>query len=230
MHDREAPGSFPCQTARASPDPHRTRPCTGDHACDARDTSDVGLVAATPGEWYGRLAESFTVVHYDRRGAGLSQREVRDCQSRRMGLTCASSSTNSRSTCSHFSHNTEHVSRRVLWNAVYRFADFTNTRLQQALNLLLEDDFELFTEMVAYAGQGWPEPHRARQFAEYMPASIRSRTLLDALSVGKPCQRWRISTRGTRGGRARASFGRWVQLASGCRAQPSGRETERCVP
>src|SRR5690349_16972590 len=136
--------------------------------------------------WYCRLAESFTVVRYDGRGAGLSQREVQDLSieahvadlraivdklaleqfallSRHISAPIAIRFTVA---------DPDRVSRLVLWNAVYRFADFTSTRRQRALNVLLEHDFELFTETVAYAGQGWPETPRARQFAEYMRASI----------------------------------------------------------
>jgi DNA-binding CsgD family transcriptional regulator/pimeloyl-ACP methyl ester carboxylesterase len=138
------------------------------------------------GEWYGRLAESFTVVRYDGRGAGLSQREVRDLSIEahvadlrvivdKLALDqfALLSRHISAPVAIRFAvDDPERVSRLVLWNAVYRFADFTSTRRQRALNLLLEHDFELFTETVAYAGQGWPETHRARQFAEYMRASI----------------------------------------------------------
>ena len=60
----------------------------------------------------------------------------------------------------------------MLWNAVYRVADFTSTKRQQALLTLLENDWELFTETSAYASQGWPETARARQFAAYTRASI----------------------------------------------------------
>jgi DNA-binding CsgD family transcriptional regulator/pimeloyl-ACP methyl ester carboxylesterase len=138
------------------------------------------------GEWYARLAESFTVVRYDGRGVGLSQRDVSNLSveahaadlrvivdklaldqfallSRHIAVPIAIK----------FAVDLpERVSRLVVWNAVYRFADFASTKRQQALNVLLEHDFELFTETAAYASQGWPETQFARQFAEYMRASI----------------------------------------------------------
>jgi DNA-binding CsgD family transcriptional regulator/pimeloyl-ACP methyl ester carboxylesterase len=146
-------------------------------------------------EWYGRLAESFTVVRYDGRGAGLSQREVQDLSidahvaDLRVivdklafdQLALLSRHISAPVAIRFAVENPERVSRLVLWNAVYRFEDFTSTRRQQALNLLLEHDFELFTETVAYAGQGWPETHRARQFAEYMRASISQTMYSDYL-------------------------------------------------
>ena len=136
--------------------------------------------------WYSRLAESFTVVRYDGRGAGLSQREVRDLSIEahvadlrvivdKLALEQVALLSRHISAPVAIRFTVEEpgrVSRLVLWNAVYRFADFTSTTRQRALNVLLEHDFELFTETVAYAGQGWPETHRARQFAEYMRASI----------------------------------------------------------
>lgn len=138
------------------------------------------------GEWYSRLAESFTVVRYDGRGAGLSQREVRDLSIEahvadlrvvvdKLGLdqfALLSRHISVPVAITFAAYHPSRVSRLVLWNAVYRFADFTSTRRQQALNVLLEHDFELFTETVAYASQGWPETHLAREFAEYMRASI----------------------------------------------------------
>jgi DNA-binding CsgD family transcriptional regulator/pimeloyl-ACP methyl ester carboxylesterase len=137
-------------------------------------------------DWYARLAESFTVVRYDGRGAGLSQREVRDLSIEAHGadlrvivdkLALDEFALLSRHIAAPIAirfavDEPERVSRIVLWNAVYRFADFTGTKRQQALNVLLEQDFELFTETVAYASQGWPETQFARQFAEYMRASI----------------------------------------------------------
>jgi DNA-binding CsgD family transcriptional regulator/pimeloyl-ACP methyl ester carboxylesterase len=137
-------------------------------------------------EWYTRLAESFTVVRFDGRGAGLSQREVSDLSleahvsdlqgivdklgfeqfallSRHLAAPIA---------LTFAADNPERVSRLVLWNAVYRVADFTSTKRQHALLTLLENDWELFTETTAYASQGWPETARARQFAAYTRASI----------------------------------------------------------
>jgi pimeloyl-ACP methyl ester carboxylesterase len=117
------------------------------------------------GEWYARLAESFTVVRYDGRGTGLSQRDVRD-------LTIEAHVADLRAVVDklgldHFALLARHMSaavairfavddpervrRLVLWHAVYRFSDFTSTRRQRALNVLLEHDFELFTETCAYA-------------------------------------------------------------------------------
>jgi pimeloyl-ACP methyl ester carboxylesterase/DNA-binding CsgD family transcriptional regulator len=137
-------------------------------------------------EWYTRLAQSFTVVRYDGRGAGLSQREVTDLSlqahvadlraivdklgfeqfallSRHLAAPIA---------LTFAADHPERISRLVLWNAVYRVADFTSTKRQQALLSLLENDWELFTETSAYASQGWPETARARQFAAYTRASI----------------------------------------------------------
>jgi pimeloyl-ACP methyl ester carboxylesterase/DNA-binding CsgD family transcriptional regulator len=137
-------------------------------------------------EWYTRLAQSFTVVRYDGRGAGLSQREVGDLSleshvadleaivdklgfeqfallSRHLAAPIA---------LTFAADNPERISRLVLWNAVYRVADYTNTKRQQALLTLLESDWELFTETTSYASQGWPETARARQFAAYTRASI----------------------------------------------------------
>ena len=174
------------------------------------------------GEWYGRLAESFTVVRYDGRGAGLSQREVQDLSidahvadlrvivdKLALDQLALLSRHISAPVAIRFAvENPERVSRLVLWNAVYRFADFTSTRRQQALNLLLEHDFELFTETVAYAGQGWPETHRARQFAEYMRASI-SQAMYRRLS-------------------ARLSGRRRVEPAAPCIVPRAGVPSSRC--
>jgi DNA-binding NarL/FixJ family response regulator len=141
-------------------------------------------------EWYSRLAESFTVVRYDGRGAGLSQREVTDLSfgahiadlraivdklgfeqfailARHIAAPIA---------LTFAADHPERVSRLVLWNAVYRMADFTSTQRQRALLTLLENDWELFTETTAYASQGWPETARARQFAAYIRASISQTT------------------------------------------------------
>jgi DNA-binding CsgD family transcriptional regulator/pimeloyl-ACP methyl ester carboxylesterase len=137
-------------------------------------------------EWYTRLAQCFTVVRYDGRGAGLTQREVQDLSLQahvadltaivdKLGFerfTLLSRHLAAPIALTIAAEQPERVSRMVLWNAVYRVSDFTATKRQQALLTLLEKDWELFTETTAYASQGWPETARARQFAAYIRASI----------------------------------------------------------
>jgi len=137
-------------------------------------------------EWYTRLAQSFTLVRYDGRGAGLSQREVHDLslESQLADLTAIVDKLGFESFAILSRHiaapialtfaaeNPERVSRLVLWNAVYRVADFTSTKRTQALLTLLDQDWELFTETNSYASQGWVETTKARQFAAYMRAAI----------------------------------------------------------
>jgi pimeloyl-ACP methyl ester carboxylesterase len=96
----------------------------------------------------GRLAESFTVVRYDGRGAGLSQREVRElsidahvADLRAIvdklafdRLALLSRHISAPVAIRFAADDPERVSRLVRWNAVCRFADFTSTRRQQALN------------------------------------------------------------------------------------------------
>jgi DNA-binding CsgD family transcriptional regulator/pimeloyl-ACP methyl ester carboxylesterase len=137
-------------------------------------------------EWYTRLAQSFTLVRYDGRGAGLSEREVDDLSF--PAHIADLSAIVDKVGCEQFSilarhiaapialtyaaDHPERINRLVLWNAVPRVSDFTSTSRTQALLTLLEKDWELFTETTAYASQGWPETARARQFAAYIRASI----------------------------------------------------------
>jgi DNA-binding CsgD family transcriptional regulator/pimeloyl-ACP methyl ester carboxylesterase len=137
-------------------------------------------------EWYTRLAQSFTVVRYDGRGAGLSEREVQDLSfpahvadlgavvdklgGERLAILARHIAAPVALTFA--GDHQKRVRRLILWNAVSRMSDFTGTRRTQALLTLLEKDWELFTETMAYAGQGWPETARARQFAAYIRAAI----------------------------------------------------------
>ncbi len=139
-------------------------------------------------EWYERLAAHTTVIRYDVRGFGLSQRKVADLSAEAyasdidavfggLGLDQAA-------LCASFNHaafavryaatRPECVSRLILWCPAVRFSDSVNTPQLRAGVALRDQDWELYTESVAHIMLGWSSGRRAHDFAAFIRASTSS--------------------------------------------------------
>jgi pimeloyl-ACP methyl ester carboxylesterase/DNA-binding CsgD family transcriptional regulator len=146
-------------------------------------------------EWrrgYELGATVHTMVRYDGRGTGLSEREVFDFsldvlladldavvdalgveQVTLNGIT---------NTCpvaiAYAVRHPERVANLILWCPVVDGAVQRNNRMLQAARRVMETDWEMFSETVAHSLVGWSESDSARRFAELIRAGISQQTAL----------------------------------------------------
>ena len=136
--------------------------------------------------WYERLAEKTTLVRYDNRGSGLSDREVSDYSleahlldleavARRMGLDTFDLMGPLHSgppAIAYAASHPERVSHLILWCTYARGADYSSVPQVQAIRALMDKDWDVYTETVAHVGFGWSAGEDARQFAGFIRGSV----------------------------------------------------------
>lgn len=137
--------------------------------------------------WYEHLAESFRVVRYDNRGSGLSTGAITDdlAETHIRDLSAVVD----RLDLDHFAlfglyanapividYATRHpgrVSHLVLWCAIPNPGEVERERGQSDMfERVRNENYELFTEMLAHTIFGWSEGAAAHRFAAYMRAAI----------------------------------------------------------
>ena len=137
--------------------------------------------------WDERVAERRTLVKYDGRGTGLSDRDVteqfsldanvRDLEAvvDRLGLerfALFAREFLGPVGIAYAVRHPERVSHLLLWNSFLRTTDFTETPQGQALRRLAGSDWELFTETVAHVALGWSAGEQARRYASVIRESV----------------------------------------------------------
>lgn len=134
--------------------------------------------------WYERLARGASVVRYDGRGNGLSQREVEDCaldaQVRDLEAVLASLGEDRVTLLGVFhsgpvaiayaAAHPERVSHLLLWCTYAKGADYW--RAAQGLRALRRTDYSLFLRTGAHELLGWSDDDRADRFAEIMRLAV----------------------------------------------------------
>ncbi len=141
---------------------------------------------------FGRLAHSRTIVRYDGRGTGLSDREVTDFTVEAhvrdleavvdyLGLGEFGLIGNMHSGPAAIAYAATHpdrVSRLALWCTYARGADYLrySPRLP-ATRVLLESDWEMYTETMAHVTWGWSDGQQARRFASFIRESVTVETV-----------------------------------------------------
>jgi DNA-binding CsgD family transcriptional regulator/pimeloyl-ACP methyl ester carboxylesterase len=146
-------------------------------------------------EWrrgFELMAAERTVVRYDGRGTGLSQRNlgdfsldalladldavVRDLGGETVALYGIVNS------CpiaiSYASRHPERVSDLILWCPVVDGSVHRHNSALRAARQVMETDWEMFSETVAHSLVGWSEPGAARRFATLIRAGIDQGTAL----------------------------------------------------
>ncbi len=141
-------------------------------------------------EWrhyYEHMSETFRIVRYDNRGAGLSTRNVDhinldthildlEAVVDRLGLdrfVLFGLYFNAQIAITYAVKHPERVSHLILWCAVPSAED--NTRggpTQEALDRLRDLDYNLFTETLAHTVFGWDSGEAAHRMAQYMQQSM----------------------------------------------------------
>jgi class 3 adenylate cyclase len=127
--------------------------------------------------WNEQIARRGMLIRYDCRGAGLSDRDVTDYSldawlldleavvsslSLEQFVLFAPNSLAVPVAIAYAARWPERVSHLILWQAYAHLAEQPEV---QAILGLLDKDWELFTETLAHAAEGWSEPETARRAA-----------------------------------------------------------------
>src|SRR3990172_8937231 len=145
-------------------------------------------------EWrrgYELAATERTMVRYDGRGTGLSQRDVDDFSLDAMlaDLDAVISDLDAEKVALYGIVNTcpvaiayaarfpERVSDLILWCPVVDASVHLANPMLQAARQVMATDWEMFSETVAHSLVVWSEPDAARRFAELIRAGISQTTI-----------------------------------------------------
>jgi DNA-binding CsgD family transcriptional regulator/pimeloyl-ACP methyl ester carboxylesterase len=152
-------------------------------------------------EWLERLIESFTVIRYDGRGSGMSDRDAIDfsieAQLRDLGAVVGAVGFDRLTLFAEFFagpvaityavRNPKADLRLVLWHSFASPSDYIKSAQGDALLALMERDWDLFTQTFAHARRGWGSGEAAQQFAELLRKSTTEEAMKKAMA------QWRSS-------------------------------------
>ncbi len=137
--------------------------------------------------WNERLARGRTLVLYDCRGSGMSDREVVDYSldgylldleavADRLALerfALYGQGNSGPVAIAYAAHHPERVSHLVLWCSYASPSDFTGSRRMAAgLRTLIDADWELYSETLAHVIYGWSAGEPARRYAALIRESL----------------------------------------------------------
>jgi class 3 adenylate cyclase len=147
--------------------------------------------------WYEPLARTRTVVRYDSRGAGLSDRDVHDfsLEAQLLDLDAVVNRLPRQPVAllapihagpvaiAYAARHPERVSHLILWHSWARTHDAAASAQFGALARLRNTDWEMYSETVAHTLLGWSEGDPAHRYAELMRECIAPETLNAALAA-----------------------------------------------
>jgi len=136
--------------------------------------------------WYERLGKFVTVVRYDGRGTGLSQRDVRDVSldAHVRDLEAVVDGLgpdpvallgvfhSGPTALTYTVRNPERVSHLIPWCTYASGADYWRAPQSEGLRALRQTDYLLFLRTGAHELLGWEDDERADAFAEIMRLSV----------------------------------------------------------
>lgn len=136
--------------------------------------------------YYEKLAERHTVIRYDGRGAGLSDRDVDDYsqEAKHRDLDAVVDALGlERFALLGFGHigsaaaayaalHPKRVSHLILWHSYARTSDVTNLSRIEAARSLIERDWKVYTELEGYRVSRWAGGDMAHWYAEYVRESV----------------------------------------------------------
>ena len=136
--------------------------------------------------WYERLASKWTLVRYDNRGEGLSDRNVSvrsleasvvDLETvvKRLGLdrfVLFGPWYGGPPAIAYAARHPERVSHLILWCTYARGSEWLRQPQLQAARSLIDKDWVVYTEAVAHVIFGWSEGEPARRYAALLRQSI----------------------------------------------------------
>lgn len=145
-------------------------------------------------EWrhyYEHLGETFRVVRYDNRGAGLSSRDVDviNIQTHLLDLEAVVDKLglekfvlfglyfNAEIAVAYAAKHPDRIAALILWIPVLHVEENTRPQAEsEALDRLIEVDYGIFTETLAHTIFGWDEGEAAHRMALYMQGSMTEET------------------------------------------------------
>jgi class 3 adenylate cyclase len=148
--------------------------------------------------WYERLAEHRTLIRYDCRGSGLSEREVAEfsieCHLRdleavverlgRSSFVLAAGVHAGPVALAYAARYPDRVSQLVLWCSYGRASDLLAASPQlQAIRTLMAMDWIVVTETIANVAFGWSAGEDSRRFAEYLRECCTQQTFSASLEA-----------------------------------------------
>ncbi|GAG17771.1 unnamed protein product, partial [marine sediment metagenome] len=136
--------------------------------------------------WYERLAQKRSLVRYDGRGCGLSDRDVADFSLDAQVLDLEAVVDRLRLerfalfamayagpvAIAYAARHPERVSHLLLWCSSARTRDTASPQLR-ALRQLLDTDWETYTETAAHTVLGWSEGEQAHSAAAMLREAVR---------------------------------------------------------
>lgn len=147
-------------------------------------------------DWFEWLAQRRTVVRFDNRGSGLSDRsddfsleaQVVDLEAvvRRLELDrfdLFAQFFAGAPAVAFAQRHPRRVDKLVLWHTFATSRNYLETPQSQALLALLDQDWEMFTETMASARLGWSEGAVARRFAAFLRETITQERLQASLAT-----------------------------------------------
>ncbi len=152
----------------------------------------LGWLQPEQRRWFESLAEKKTLIRYDHRGSGLSERNVTDLSLDALvvdleavvdslGLQDFALFGVFRSgpvAIAYAVRHPERVSHLLLMNTYARGSDFPRSPRYQAIWRLIDTDWELFTETFAQETLGWSAGEEARRIAALVRESVTPETFL----------------------------------------------------
>lgn len=131
--------------------------------------------------WYERLTRSFTVVRYDPRGGGSSDRDgIQESHAARLmdleavALALPSPMIGYAWTTAALplielaGRRPDLFSHLILWDPAARMKDYRPTQRLKATRVLIEQDWRAYTDAWAHSGWGWRRSDSAREWARWL--------------------------------------------------------------
>jgi pimeloyl-ACP methyl ester carboxylesterase len=136
--------------------------------------------------YYERLAETHTVIRYDGRGAGLSDRDVADYSQEakhrdldaivdELGLdrfALLGFGHIGAATAAYAALHPDRISHLILWHSYARSSDVTTLSRIEAARSLIERDWKVYTELEGYRVSRWAGGDMAHWYADYVRESV----------------------------------------------------------
>jgi len=138
-----------------------------------------------------RLAEHHTIIRYDGRGLGLSEKSVSDFSLDGLVADLSAIVDHLRlesfdlfgvidagpAAIKYASLNPDRVRHLILWSSYARTAEYSQGTQVQATRALIDKDWELYTETVSHTLLGWSASESARRYASFIRASSTAQSV-----------------------------------------------------
>ncbi len=151
--------------------------------------------------WYRRLSATRTLIRFDPRGTGSSQRDVEryslpsilldvDAVVERLRLTrfALFGDLNSGAVAMRYAaEHPERVSGLILWHTFARWQEIEGPKMGmlEALHPLMSDDWETYTETRAHMGFGWSDGTSAHRYAGLLRKCVSPETARRSYAAGR---------------------------------------------